>query len=125
MPPFLAPFVIFFSVFRELWDLFRQQKYRGILYWVVLILIGGAFFYSRVEGWSLVDSFYFCVVTLATVGYGDLAPETTAGKLFTSFYILFGLGILAAFVNLLAKDRQLIEMRRFGKEGNQNSNANK
>ena len=47
-------------------------------------LIGiAALFYCLVEGWSLVDAIYFSVMTIAAVGFGDLAPQTTLGKLFT------------------------------------------
>ncbi|WP_409755180.1 potassium channel family protein [Aestuariivirga sp.] len=58
-------------------------------------------FYWLVEGWSLLDSAYFSVVTIATVGYGDLAPQTTAGKIFTILYIMAGIGLFAAAVTTL------------------------
>jgi voltage-gated potassium channel Kch len=51
------------------------------------------------EGWSYVDSLYFSVVTLTTVGYGDFSPQTNAGKLFTVLYIIIGVGIILAFIN--------------------------
>jgi hypothetical protein len=57
------------------------------------------------EGWSPVDAFYFSVVTLATVAYGDLHPTTDVAKLFTVVYILFGLGVLAAFISEAMKHR--------------------
>lgn len=73
-----------------------------------LSLIGaGAFFYHQVEDLSWLDSFYFTIVTLTTVGYGDIAPETSAGKLFTMFYLLIGIGILVALVTEVA--RHIIE----------------
>ena len=59
--------------------------------------------YTWLEGWSPVDALYFSVVTLATVGYGDLHPTTDAAKLFTVVYILLGLGVLAAFISELTK----------------------
>jgi hypothetical protein len=59
--------------------------------------------YPLIEGWSLLDSLYFSVVTLATVGFGDLHPTTDFGKLFTVFYIIAGIGILAAFASTLTK----------------------
>ena len=68
----------------------------------------GTVAYSVLEGWSLVDSLYFSVVTLATVGFGDLHPTTDVAKLFTVGYILLGLGILAAFVSELSKVRQSV-----------------
>ena len=39
-----------------------------------MIIISGTFFYSSVEGWSVVDALYFCMMTLTTIGYGDLHP---------------------------------------------------
>lgn len=66
----------------------------------------GTVVYTILEGWSVIDSLYFSVVTLATVGFGDLHPTTDLAKLFTVVYILAGLGILAGFVSELAKVRQ-------------------
>jgi hypothetical protein len=57
------------------------------------------------EGWGWLDALYFSVVTLATVGFGDLHPTTDEAKLFTIVYIIFGVGILAAFVSEVAKRR--------------------
>ena len=110
----LAPLVVLVAFFRELWDLFKDPRYRSFLYWLIIVLAAGTIFYSIIEGWSLLDALYFCVVTLATVGYGDLAPTTTVGRVFTIFYIFMGLSMLASFVNLLSKERQLIFARRHG-----------
>lgn len=56
-------------------------------------VVGGAFAYSYVEGWNVLDSFYFVIVTMTTIGYGDFVPHTVAGKIFTMFFALFGVGI--------------------------------
>ena len=72
----------------------------------------GTVFYHVVERWSWVDSFYFCIITLATVGYGDLHPTTDLSKLFTALYILMGLGIIASAINRISRRRiQRIEER--------------
>lgn len=55
-----------------------------------LALITGAFAYHFVEGWGIFDSFYFVVVTVTTIGYGDFFPVTSAGKIITMFFAFFG-----------------------------------
>lgn len=70
---------------------------------LIFVLALGSVFYHYAEGWGWVDSLYFCVVTLSTVGYGDFSPTTTGSKLFTIFYILTGIGLLATFANLALK----------------------
>jgi voltage-gated potassium channel Kch len=67
------------------------------------VLGAGVIIYQRLEGWTFVDSLYFSVVSLTTVGYGDIAPTTDAGKLFTVLYLLIGVGIIAAFLGNLFK----------------------
>ncbi len=68
------------------------------------IIAVGTIFYHYVEHFKWLDSFYFSVITLATVGYGDLVPHTDIGKLFTTGYVLVGIGIFATFANLLLKN---------------------
>jgi len=67
------------------------------------VLSVGAVFYHIVEKLNWLDSVYFCVITLATVGYGDITPHTNLGKFFTIFYVLTGVGIIATFANLLIR----------------------
>ena len=50
------------------------------------------------EGWSALVSFYWTIITITTVGYGDFAPTTQEGRLFMSFYILACGGIFAAIM---------------------------
>jgi len=82
---------------------YRDPRFRSLLFLVVATLAAGTTFYWYVEGWSLLDAFYFSSITLTTVGYGDLAPATPAGKLFTVFYIFAGLGIIVGFADAIAR----------------------
>ena len=43
------------------------------------------------EGWSVADALYFWLMTVSTVGYGDLAPTTPAGKTFVAIYAPVGI----------------------------------
>lgn len=65
---------------------------------LVLIIALGTVFFRYVEGWSWLDSYFFSVVTLSTVGYGELVPATAAGKIGTTIFILLGLGIFAVTI---------------------------
>ena len=81
----------------------RDPEFRGLFVLVVVTLAAGTLFYWEIEGWTLLDAFYFSSITLTTVGYGDIAPATDAGKLFTVFYVFTGIGLIVAFVNAVAK----------------------
>jgi hypothetical protein len=71
----------------------------------LLLVAVGTVVYRYIEDWSWVDSFYFSVVTVTTVGFGDLTPTTDGGKLFTVFYIIMGISIIATFLNARLKVR--------------------
>lgn len=51
---------------------------------------------------SIVDSLWWSVATLTTVGYGDVYPVTTGGRLFTFFVLMIGLGIVAVPAGIFA-----------------------
>ena len=44
---------------------------------------------------SIPSSIYWCIVTLTTVGYGDISPQTALGKAFASLIMIIGYGIIA------------------------------
>lgn len=78
----------------------EQVILRGLLIVGVLLFVGTVFF-SVVEGLSLVDAFYFSGTTLTTLGYGDIAPVTDAGKIFSVLYALVGIGTIFYFSSQL------------------------
>lgn len=98
--PVIFPFIALYKIFRLL---MRQPEFRGLLAVEFVLLGSGMLFYSYVEKWSWLDSLYFCVVTLATVGYGDLHPTTEWGKLFAIPYIIVGVAMLGVFIQIAGK----------------------
>lgn len=88
-------------VFRTIRAFLKDKEYRELLLTTFLVLTGGTIAYHYLEAWSWVDSIYFSVVTLTTVGFGDFAPQTDEGKIFTIFYIIIGIGIILSFIHTL------------------------
>ncbi len=82
----------------------------AILSSLALVILSGTVFFHYVEGWSWIDSYFFTVVTLSTVGYGSLVPVTVAGKIGTTVFIFTGLGVFAVaiqhFGNFTMKKRE-------------------
>ncbi len=58
---------------------------------VLIVLVIGAVVFSFLEGWNMIDSFYFVTMTATTVGYGDFTPTTQVSKIVT---ILFAFSII-------------------------------
>ena len=108
-------------MFPALRAMLRDPEAKVLAVSAIGIIAVGSVVYMVIEHWGPVDAIYFCVVTLATVGYGDLHPTTEVGKIFTVFYILGGLGIIAGFVTELARQRggRRVEAfeERFGRAG--------
>ncbi|OPY05451.1 MAG: Voltage-gated potassium channel Kch [Syntrophus sp. PtaB.Bin001] len=67
------------------------------------ILALGTVGFRLIEGWSFTESFYATVTTISTVGYGDFAPVTWQGRLFTVLPVVFGVGTMLYSVTLLAE----------------------
>jgi len=92
---------LFFA--KSIWKSLNNIEIEVILILVLGMLGIGTIFYSNFEGWSLLDSLYFSVITLTTVGFGDFTPQTDIGKMFTIVYVLVGIFLLLIFVNSLVK----------------------
>jgi len=66
-----------------------------VLSTLLVIVLGGTVFFRYVEGWGWLDAYFFTVVTLSTVGYGNFVPVTALGKIGTTVFIFLGLGMFA------------------------------
>ncbi len=93
---------------------FDKYLFRYFLVAALVAITVGVVFYHSVEHLSWLDAYYFSVITIATIGYGDITPHTSAGKIFTTFYALFGIGIITTFISLRMQRRG----ERFAKRRN-------
>lgn len=75
----------------------EDNDFKVLLIIMLLLLSGATVFYMQEEQWSMLDSLYFSVMTMSTVGYGDFAPTTNASKIVTIFFTFVSIGTFVAF----------------------------
>ena len=91
---------------------------------VIIMLAIGTLFYHNVEHFGYLNSLYFSAMTLTTVGFGDMAPKTDIGKVFTIFYVFSGVGIMGSYLTTIAMRQQKAwenSLKRRRKNGNGNN----
>ena len=90
--------------------MFSRKSSKFLAYFAILITVGtlGFYFFGGSE-WSLIDSFYMTIITLTTVGFGEVHPLDDLGRLWTSFVIIFG---VSGFLYMISEfGAEIIEFR--------------
>jgi voltage-gated potassium channel len=89
----------------------RTEKLRLIVYLSIFlgVMLIGTFGFMLAENLSLADAAYFTIVTIATVGYGDISPATSSGKLLAIILIVTGVG---TFLGMFAGATEIFLSRR-------------
>ena len=59
------------------------ERLKGVLAALLGVLFAGTMGYTIIEGWPTFDSLYMTIITLATIGFGEVHPLSTAGRVFT------------------------------------------
>jgi len=90
----MDPFVVRFKIF---------------LFIFLSVMVLGTAGFMFIEGLSFINAFYFSIVTLATVGYGDIHPLTTAGKILAIVMIVMGVG---TFLGVIANATEMMLNQR-------------
>ncbi len=103
-------------------DYFRFVVPLGIL----LLLVGiGTLGYIVIDNYTLFDAFYMTIITIATVGYGEVEPLSQGGKLFTVFLIITSFGTFAYAVSAMTRFVVDGEFNRFYKDKKVNAAIDK
>jgi voltage-gated potassium channel len=77
----------------------------------VVLLLSGIVGYMVLEGWGLLDSLYMTIITLSTVGYGEVHNVGPGGRIFTVLLIIFGVSIITYIVSLVVETLVAGEIR--------------
>ena len=84
--------------------LFNSRRLRTILAALIffIFLFGYLFYVSEPDVKSLGDGVWWALVTITTVGYGDITPVTTLGRVVASSLMLLGLGLIATITAIVS-----------------------
>lgn len=80
---------------------------------IMLLIALGTTVYSAFEEWSLLDALYATIITITTVGYGDLNPQTLTGRIFSIFFTLAAIGFASYAISTLAAVTIEHELERY------------
>jgi hypothetical protein len=97
---------------------------------LLTVILLGSFAFCYLDDLSFVDAFYLTVVTVSTVGYGDLAPSSLYSKIFACFFVPLGVAFVASAIDLVssritsAREDELEKfvLGQFGERGSLESN---
>jgi voltage-gated potassium channel len=109
-PVSMVPLALAFrGLARAVAGVWRDPETKALPFVAAALVLTGTLFYWRFEDWTIVEALYFSVVTLTTVGFGDLSPTSAGTQIFTIFYILTGIGVFVALLASVAQ--QYIEQK--------------
>jgi voltage-gated potassium channel len=89
---------------------------------MLIVSCFGTFGYVIIEGWDILDAFYMTVITLSTVGYGEVHQVSIMGRLFTILLVFIGVGftlyVISAVVQFVLEGqiRKILGRRRLDKK---------
>lgn len=101
-----------------------EKRLRLALSFITGLFFAGTLGYVFLEGWPWLDAFYMAVITLTTVGFGEIRPLSENGRLFTVFLIVAGVGSIAYSVSVFTeliiegRIREILGKKRMEKELN-------
>ncbi len=83
----------------EMYSSKTKLVYAGLI--LFLLMAFGTFGFMLIEGFTFLESFYMTIITVSTVGFGEVHELTAVGKIFTALLILLSLGVLAYVVSII------------------------
>jgi voltage-gated potassium channel len=80
-----------------------EKRFQTIIYILAAILIVGTIGYWAIEGWDFLDALYMTLITLTTIGFGEVHQLSVRGKIFTILLVVFGVAGVAYSLRILGQ----------------------
>ncbi len=84
-------------------ELITQRNLRIAVGALGVVVVVGTVGYVVIEGWSFLDALWMVIITVTTIGYGEVQPLSEAGRIFSLLLILFGVGIVTYTATTFAR----------------------
>jgi len=78
-----------------------RDLYVSFICFLILNFAGSAIFLRVEDGWHFVDAFYHCMMTATTIGLGDIAPQTSAGRAYGIVHMVFSVMLLGSIIGTI------------------------
>ena len=104
----VADFVSFKAVSSHYYN--RAKHYLAIVLPVFVFILTGLIL-GDIEDWPVLDSIYYACITITTVGYGDISPQTSAGRVFAVFFLPLGVLAVTNTLRVLAESHLMAKAK--------------
>ena len=88
--------------YKQVWKFLQRENLDRVLLVITVLIIFSSLTYSIAEQKTIIDSLWWTIVTVTTVGYGDISPVTLIGRLVAIINMIVGVGVLAILSASLA-----------------------
>ncbi|MFC1744358.1 potassium channel family protein [Candidatus Riflebacteria bacterium] len=86
----------------SIWNFLKESQFFLALFLILNIIIFGSVGYVVVEDWPLLDALYMTIMTITTVGYGEVHTLTAMGRIFTIILMIFSFAVVGYSIRTLA-----------------------
>lgn len=90
----------------------NKNYLRAAIFGLISLVVVGALIFHHLEDWTWIESFYFTVVTITTVGYGDIHPTSDESRLVAMGFILVGVSLAGGMIAYLGKSISVATMQQ-------------
>lgn len=83
-------------------NILQSKKVLALIFFSPAFILFFTWLFMQLESWSFIDSMYFTVATITTVGYGDLVPTNQASKITSIILMIFIIPMVLVMLGIIS-----------------------